>query len=162
MTRASKTRDQREMVHIRMRDAWSVLLLVLATIMSAAAQVPAAAPSSSSTSVSRTPDLIVVQPVPQDTFNGSGVVDKPVPGVVSLSLLDALDRGLRHNLGLLLSQQQTERARAQYRRQLSALLPNVSGNTSESVNQINLAAFGIPLPQGLTSPVIGPFAIFDV
>ena len=73
-----------------------------------------------------------------------------------------MDRGLKHNLGLLLSQQQTEQARAQYRRQLSALLPNISGNASESVNQINLAAFGIPLPAGLTSPVIGPFGVFDV
>jgi outer membrane protein TolC len=40
-------------------------------------------------------------------------------------------------------------------------LPNVSGNASEAVNQINLAAFGIPLPPGLTSPVVGPFAVFD-
>jgi outer membrane protein TolC len=84
-----------------------------------------------------------------------------VPGVLPLSLLDALDRGLKHNLGLLLSQQQTEQARAQYRRQLSLLLPNISGNVSDSVNQINLAAFGIPLPAGLTSPVIGPFGVFD-
>ncbi len=64
-------------------------------------------------------------------------------------------------MACLLSQQQTEQARAQYRRQLSYLLPNLSGNVSESINQINLAAFGIPLPQGLTSPVIGPFGIFD-
>jgi len=62
---------------------------------------------------------------------------------------------------LLLSQQQTDQARAQYRKQLSLLLPNLSGNVSESVNQINLAAFGIPLPQGLTSPVVGPFGLFD-
>jgi len=40
---------------------------------------------------------------------------------------------------------------------LSALLPNVSGNVNESLNKINLAAFGIPLPAGLTSPVVGPF-----
>ena len=68
-------------------------------------------------------------------------------GTIQLGLLDAIDRGLKHNLGLLLSQQQSELARAQYRRQLSALLPNVSGNVSESLNQINLAAFGIPLPR---------------
>jgi len=94
-------------------------------------------------------------------FGGSGAVDKPVPGVIPLSILDAIDRGIRHNLGLLLSQQQSEAARAQYRRQLSELLPNVSGTVSESIQQINLAAFGIPLPAGLTSPVIGPFDVFD-
>jgi outer membrane protein TolC len=88
-------------------------------------------------------------------------VDKLAPGVIQLPLLDAIDRGLKHNLGLLLSQQQTAEARAQYRRQLSALLPNISGNVSDSLNQINLAAFGIPLPAGLTSPVVGPFAVFD-
>ncbi|MGZ4856102.1 MAG: TolC family protein, partial [Candidatus Angelobacter sp.] len=60
-----------------------------------------------------------------ESFSGSGTVDKLVPGVIQLSLLDAIDRGLKHNLGLLLSQQQTDLARAQYRRQLSALLPNI-------------------------------------
>ena len=90
------------------------------------------------------------------------MIDKPVPGAVSLSILDAINRGLQHNLGLLLSQQQNVEARAQYRRALSALLPNVTGSVSDSLNQINLAAFGIPLPQGLTSPVVGPFGLMDV
>jgi outer membrane protein TolC len=113
----------------------------------------AAEPPAAGVSVAQTPALGV--------FSGSGTVDKVVPGVVRLSLLDAMDRGLKHNLGLLLSQQQTEQARAQYRRQLSALLPNISGNVSEAVQQINLAAFGIPLPAGLSSPVVGPFGLFD-
>lgn len=94
-------------------------------------------------------------------FSGSGRVDKPVPGEIPISILDAIDRGIRHNLGLLLSQEQTASARAQYRRELSVLLPNVSGRASDSIQQINLAAFGIPLPAGLTSPVIGPFNVFD-
>jgi len=100
------------------------------------------------------------QPLSNDVFSGSGTTDQLVPGVIQLSLLDAIDRGVKHNLGLLLSQQQTDLARAQYRRQLSALLPNISGNVSNSVNQINLAAFGIPLPQGLSSPIVGPFGVF--
>jgi outer membrane protein TolC len=137
----------------------AVAFLFLAAV-SVAAQLPtpsagSAAPEAPAPPVSITPSQ------PLDTFNGSGTFDKPVPGVISLSLLDAMDRGLRHNLGLLLSQQQTEQARAQYRRQLSALLPNISGNASETINQINLAAFGIPLPAGLSSPVVGPFAVFD-
>ena len=109
----------------------------------------------------QSPTVTITLPPSLDSFSGSGTVDKLVPGVIQLGLLDAIDRGLKHNLGLLLSQQQTELARAQYRRQLSALLPNISGNVSESLNQINLAAFGIPLPAGLTSPVVGPFGIFD-
>jgi outer membrane protein TolC len=101
------------------------------------------------------------QSLPLGVFSGSGKVDKPVPGEISISILDAIDRGIRHNLGLLLSQEQTASARAQYRRNLSSLLPNVSGRATDSIEQINLAAFGIPLPAGLTSPVVGPFNVFD-
>ena len=135
-----------------------VFFLFLSGINSIA-QMPASGAASASDR--QAPAVVPALPQSLDSFSGSGTVDKVVPGVVQLSLLDAIDRGLKHNLGLLLSHQQTELARAQYRRQLSALLPNISGNASESVNQINLAAFGIPLPQGLTSPVIGPFGLFD-
>lgn len=144
---------------MRARAVQSVLFLLLAGL-AVPAQVPTAAPEPSQ-SETQAPALNVTQTPALDTFNGSGTVDPLVPGVIPLSLLDAMDRGLKHNLGLLLSQQQTDQARAQYRRQLSYLLPNISSNVSESVNQINLAEFGIPLPQGLTSPVIGPFGIFD-
>jgi outer membrane protein TolC len=136
-----------------------VAFLCLAAV-SAAAQLPTSSPAAGAPE-NQTPAISIAQTPTLDTFTGSGIVDKPVPGVVPLSLLEAMDRGLRHNLGLLLSQQQTEQARAQVRRQLSALLPNISGNASETINQINLAAFGIPLPAGLKSPVVGPFAVFD-
>src|SRR5579864_8244918 len=78
--------------------------------------------------------LTLTQTPGQDTFSGSAMIDKPVPGAVSLSILDAINRGLQHNLGLLLSQQQNVEARAQYRRALSALLPNVTGSVSDSLN----------------------------
>jgi outer membrane protein TolC len=103
----------------------------------------------------------VTQPLSLGVFNGSGHVDKLVPGEISVPILDAIDRGIRHNLGLLLSQEQTQAARAEYRRSLSYLLPNISGTAARSGQQINLAAFGIPLPAGLTSPVVGPFGITD-
>jgi outer membrane protein TolC len=137
-----------------------VILFTFFTALCSAAQAPGtstAAPAQDR----QTPAVNTALPPTLDSFSGSGTVDKLVPGVIQLGLLDAIDRGLKHNLGLLLSQQQTELARAQYRRQLSALLPNISGNVSESLNQINLAAFGIPLPAGLTSPVVGPFGLFD-
>ncbi len=94
-------------------------------------------------------------------FSGSGRVDKLVPQVLDISIVDAIDRGIRHNLGLLLSQEQTQTARAAYRRALSSLLPNISGRANDSVQQINLAAFGIPLPAGLKSPLVGPFNVMD-
>lgn len=143
-----------------MRTLAVPVLFVCLSALSAVAQLPTSTPESTAPQA-QAPALTVAQSPAMETFNGSGTVDKLVPGVIPLSLLDAMDRGLKHNLGLLLSQQQTALARAQYRRQLSVLLPNISGNASEAVNQINLAAFGIPLPPGLTSPVVGPFAVFD-
>lgn len=136
-----------------------VALFIFLTALSSAAQLPGvgAAPAPDR----QAPAVNTALPPSLESFSGSGTVDKLVPGEIQLSLLDAIDRGLKHNLGLLLSQQQTDLARAQYRRQLSALLPNISGSASDSLNQINLAAFGIPLPAGLKSPVVGPFAVFD-
>jgi outer membrane protein TolC len=113
----------------------------------------------SSAAISQVPSSASISPF--GLFSGSAKVDKLVPGVVELTILDAIDRGLKHNLGLLLSQEQSAGARAQYRRELSNLLPNVAGRVGDSVQQINLAAFGIPLPAGLTSPVVGPFNVFD-
>ena len=138
-----------------------VLTLGLIAATPAVAQLPLSAPTPGGPEQPAQP-LSPAQRPPNDAFNGSGLVEKPVPGTIKISILDAIDRGLRHNLGLLLSQEQTESARAQHRQVLSALLPNITGNVSESVNQINLAAFGIPLPAGLASPVVGPFGLFDV
>src|SRR5215475_201179 len=70
-------------------------------------------------STQQAPTFTPAQLPSTDTFSGSAMVDKPVPGTVQLSILNAIDRGLKHNLGLLLSQEQNESARAQYRRSLS-------------------------------------------
>src|SRR5947209_6214706 len=103
---------------------------------------------------------VVQLPPSLDQFSGSGTVDKLVPGVIQLSLLDAIDRGLKHNLGLLLSQAQTGTARAQHWRSLSSLLPNASFRSTETIQKINLAAFGIPFSVN-GSTVVGPFSVFD-
>lgn len=91
---------------------------------------------------------------------GSAKVEKLVPGTVRLGLREAMDLGLKHNLGLLLSQQQTETARAQHWRSLSALLPKAEVRAAESVQQVNLAAFGIPFTVN-GSTIVGPFSVFD-
>jgi len=137
------------------------LLLSLAVVLPSEAQAPGPTSGSGDNAIQQSSAPTPIQPPSMDALSGSGIVDKIVPGILKLSLLDAIDRGLKHNLALLLSQEQTESARAQRRRSLSYLLPNLSGNVNESVNQINLAAFGIPLPAGLSSPVVGPFGVFD-
>lgn len=82
------------------------------------------------------------------------------PGVLSLTLLDAIDRGLKYNLGLVLSERGNESAAAARLRALSELLPHISARVGESVQQINLAAYGFPVAPG-QSAVIGPFSVFD-
>jgi outer membrane protein TolC len=96
----------------------------------------------------------------QNPFLGSVSKEKIQPGTVSLTILDAINRGLKYNLGLYLPDQSTLEARGARLRELSALLPNVSARVGESLQQINLAAYGFPVPAG-QSAVIGPFAVFD-
>ena len=77
-----------------------------------------------------------------------------------MSIADALNRALEHNLGVLLSADGVDRARGARLRALSDLLPNVSGRMSETRQQLNLAAYGFPLPAGIPS-IVGPFNLFD-
>ena len=76
-----------------------------------------------------------------------------------LSFEEALTRGLRNNLGLLLQDDNLLTARGQKWKELSSLLPNLTTSTSENLSQINLSAMGIRIP-GI-NPIIGPFGFFD-
>jgi outer membrane protein TolC len=98
----------------------------------------------------------------QSPFFGGTPAGTAASGVLDLSLADALDRGLKYNLGLLLTSQAGEQVRAARLRSLSDLLPNVNAHLAETVEQINLAALGVP-PSFLrgASPIVGPFSIFD-
>src|SRR5580704_9237542 len=79
----------------------------------------------------------------QVQFQGSVPAGVASPTPVALTLQDAIDRGLRNNLGLLLSGQASEIARAQRLRSLSALLPQVTGALTENVEQVDLKTKGI-------------------
>jgi len=98
----------------------------------------------------------------QGEFAGS-VASEPVPGVVRISLQDAIDRGLKQNLGVLLSNADIRSSRGQRWEQLSALLPHVTAGPSITASQINLAELGITLHlPGLSFPAsVGPFSYFD-
>jgi len=102
---------------------------------------------------------------PQGSFSGS-VPAKLVPGVLQISLQDALDRGLKQNLGVLISGEDIRTARGERWKQLSALLPNVNTSTYIQGSQVDLAEFGftfkLPSAAGFTIPaVVGPFSYFD-
>jgi outer membrane protein TolC len=140
------------------------ILLSLAA-MPTTAQIavgPVTAPStSSSTSAYSSP----AAPQAQSSFQGS-VPGKLEPGVLQISLQGAIDRGLKTNLGLLLSEQDIGSARGERWKKLSSLLPNVTTSSYADGSQVDLAEFGfnfkIPPGLGFNIPsIVGPFGYFD-
>jgi outer membrane protein TolC len=94
-------------------------------------------------------------------FAGS-VPTKLVPGVLAISLRDAIDRGLKQNLGLLLSNAEIRSARGQRWEQLSALLPHVAATPYVDVSKTSLSEIGLTNFAGITLPrSVGPFSYFD-
>jgi outer membrane protein TolC len=95
----------------------------------------------------------------QGSFKGSLVTGNATDGVMDLTLNDAIARGLRQNLGIILQTSVQQNAKGQQFEQLQALLPTVTGDVSIEVEQVNLAAFGLKFP-GL-KPIVGPFQVVD-
>jgi outer membrane protein TolC len=94
-------------------------------------------------------------------FSGS-VPAKLVPGVLPLSLRDAIDRGLKQNLGAMLSNAEIRSARGQRWQQLSALLPHVTAAPYADVSQINLRELGLSFTfPGVTLPALVLFSYYD-
>ena len=93
------------------------------------------------------------------SYKGSIVRDKATDGVLDLTLDSAIQRGIRNNLGLVLQSSNEKSASGQKLQELQALLPTVTGAASITVQQINLAAYGLKFP-GL-NPIIGPFQVID-
>ena len=96
-------------------------------------------------------------------FAGS-VPAKLIQGRMSLSLQDAVNLGLKHNLGLLISRDDTHAARGQRWQQLSGLLPQVTAAPYVDESKINLAEVGLGRAAASVfhiSPAVGPFSYFD-
>jgi len=93
-------------------------------------------------------------------FQGSVATGTATAEPLSISLQNAIDRGLKANLGLLARESSSQVGRAARIRALSALLPNVVGSVQENVQETNIAVFGFKFP-GIPH-VIGPFAYSDI
>ena len=108
------------------------------------------------------PSTAIPGPAGSNSFSGS-VPAKLVPGVLPLSLQEAIDRGLKQNLGLLLSNTDVRSARGQRWEQLSALLPHATLSPYVEVSKINLGELGLTsLPGAAALPAsVGPFSYFD-
>jgi outer membrane protein TolC len=93
-------------------------------------------------------------------FQGSVPQGQATDETLKLSLDDAMQRGLRNNLGAILSGQQTAAARAERLSSLQALLPSVDANIKESAMEVDLAAEGLRIPGFPT--IVGPFGYTDL
>jgi len=97
----------------------------------------------------------------QSPFGGSVPEGKATGTVLQLSFKEAIERGLRNNLGVLLQNDTTLAARGQKWQELSALLPNVNAQVTESATQIDLAAEGFRFSIPGIPTVVGPIGIFQ-
>src|SRR5208282_3189538 len=97
----------------------------------------------------------------QSPFAGSVPEGKAMAGVLPLSFKDAIDRGLRNNLGILLQSDSTLTARGERWKELSELLPHLNGAVSETAEQIDLAALGFRFNFPGIPNVVGPIGVFQ-
>ena len=96
----------------------------------------------------------------RNPFTGSVPSGPATAEVLPLSLSDAIDRGLKYNLGLLLDQQESRIAEGERIITRSFMRPNISAYVSDAGQQLSLKAFGFSSFPGV-APVVGPFNIFD-
>jgi len=94
------------------------------------------------------------------SFQGSVTQGEVSAQSIDLTLDDAIQRGLRTNLGAILSRTQTAGARGQRLSQLQSLLPAVEFTAKESVVQTDLPAEGVRIPGFPT--IIGPYGFTDL
>src|ERR1700685_4796832 len=79
-------------------------------------------------------------PGSQNPFQGSEPEGKATGAVLQIDLRDAIDRGLRNNLGLLLAGDQTMQANGERWKELSNLLPNFLAGFLEDASNTNATA----------------------
>lgn len=104
-------------------------------------------------------------PTPAELAGGASPYQGSVPAgeatseTLQLSLADALERGLRTNLGVIDKNLDSQLAQAERQRQLSNLLPQLTGNVRHQTGELSLVTFGFKIP-GIPE-VIGPFSYQD-
>jgi outer membrane protein TolC len=95
----------------------------------------------------------------QPPYAGSVPEGPPLPGVLQLTLADALARGLRANLAALTEDATVQQARSQRLSARSELLPTLNSAISEELERVNLRTMGVESPQ---FPTAVTFNFYDV
>jgi outer membrane protein TolC len=106
--------------------------------------------------------LLPNQPTAQtaNPFQGSVATGEVSSQPIGISLDEAIERGLKTNLGIILSGTQTAAARGQRLSQLQSLLPSVDASGKETVAQVDLPAEGLRI-KGFPT-ILVPFGYTDV
>jgi outer membrane protein TolC len=137
-----------------------VLVALIAAVAATPTRVDAQVPTPSTGPANQ---LVLPTPTLPDTnpFLGGVPRGEATAQPLTLTLKDAIDRGLQNNLGVLLQEDSVTAARGARWQALSDLLPNVSARVGEARRQTSLAEFGFTQFPGIESTVIGPFNVFD-
>jgi len=142
-------------------NGWQPLMLLSLTVFPALPSAYAqASGSGSSGSSSASSVQALPAPITSSTYQGSIVKQAVVPGILPVSLDQAINMGLQYNLGLILSGTNADSSGAQRLQALQALLPTVDASAKESAQQTNLKAQGLSIPGFPT--IIGPYAYVDI
>jgi outer membrane protein TolC len=107
-----------------------------------------------------TGDWALAQAPDFESLRGGVPSGEPTQGVLSLTLDDAIRRGLDHNLALILGQEQVRRAQGEYGEARADLLPHLRAGASAVREKVSLAAFGFS-GFGDFPELIGPFNVVD-
>jgi outer membrane protein TolC len=139
--------------------------LILLTFLFGATTAVAQAPSPStgretSSAAVTTGETTEAGPEAQSPFFGGVPSGARRPGTIPLSLAEAIDRGMKYNLALVLSGEDTRTARGERMKTLADMLPNLTTETSETRQQLDLAAFGFSGLPGFPA-LVGPFSVFN-
>ncbi len=132
---------------------------VLGIILAAAAVAPA------QTGSGQLPTVEQIIQRNTDPYAGSLPQGKPTNEVMQITIQEAIERGLKYNLGIYLNRKDTDIARAARLRAVSDVLPNINGALSQEEEKVNLAAFGFNsslLGGAFAIPSsVGPFGVSD-
>jgi outer membrane protein TolC len=135
----------RPMIYTRTTVSRAAFLSIILSLL-AAPSLPAQTADTSSSAPN------VTLPGPPNPFLGSAPEGQATAEVLQIDFKNAIDRGLRNNLGLLLAGDQAQVVRGERWKELSNLLPNLSARVQENAQTESLAALGFNKLLPLLSP----------
>jgi outer membrane protein TolC len=143
-----------------------ILFMALATARGGAqTAAPATASATSGVSAVSASSAGANSSASSSPFLGSVPSGKASSQAIPLSIANAIERGLRFNLGILLSEQSSQSARGARWQALSQLLPHLTTATTETRQEIDLEALGFTSAITQHFPgfpiIVGPFNTFD-